>query len=279
MPPSKILAGVKKGTRLLFNGILLNRRPAAAASRQNSASSNRASSGSDADDVDEADDGDDPDNEDDGDNEEAHNDPEDEYQPMQSKPTPKHRGRVTKRGRGTKRGHNPTPTSSSGDESPVRTTGAQSASKGRKRARVATPPAEDAPLPPPQPRALPPKSVTTCKHPKNPRPNGRGGTDYVIVMDMDDVRAAANLLRHGFARTIAREGKCATGHHKESTVSFLHDDGSLELAVEDYVFMRNLKGEGKTEHDVCVSFAFHICSFDLSEELGGDYLYYFAALV
>jgi hypothetical protein len=108
--------------------------------------------------------------------------------------------------------------------------------------------------------------------PRIPGPMAVAGPTWIC-----DVRTAATLLCHVFARTIACEGKCATGHHKESTsvfahtlhlfiflhanpraVSFLHNDGSLKLTVKDYVFMQILKGEGKTEHDVCVSFAFHM---------------------
>ncbi|KAJ7212440.1 hypothetical protein C8J57DRAFT_1733078 [Mycena rebaudengoi] len=113
--------------------------------------------------------------------------------------------------------------------------------------------------------AMPHIYVLKQSHPKNPRPAGQGGRDYLIVMDLNNRRAAADLLRHGFGRAIEREGLSVEGYHAQSEHIFLHNDGSLELAVEDYVWMRDLKGAGKAAEDVCISFAFNI------KELGGEY--------
>ncbi|KAJ7286218.1 hypothetical protein C8J57DRAFT_1496887 [Mycena rebaudengoi] len=64
--------------------------------------------------------------------------------------------------------------------------------------------------------AMPHIYVLKQSHPKNPWPAGRGGRDYLIVMDLNNQRAAADLLPHGFGRAIEREGLSAEGYHAQS---------------------------------------------------------------
>ncbi|KAJ6447709.1 hypothetical protein C8R47DRAFT_1231317 [Mycena vitilis] len=114
-------------------------------------------------------------------------------------------------------------------------------------------------------KQLPDIYVYRGKHPVNPHRNGRGGTDYVLVLDLDDKDVMKNIFVHGFQRAVSRRGICETTHHRAGFhLIYEHDSGNLMLRPEDFLFLRDVNGDGDPQKDMMIS-----CGYAISE-LGDD---------
>ncbi|KAJ7258126.1 hypothetical protein C8J57DRAFT_1516013 [Mycena rebaudengoi] len=96
-------------------------------------------------------------------------------------------------------------------------------------------------------------------HPLCPN-NGRGGMDYLILLDLDDKSVMEGLLLHGFQWAILQE-KSFDPH---SCIMFSHDHGMLDLDIADMVYIRDANCDGCAERDVRISVSFKVEALDRS---------------